>query len=291
METTQEIDKKTAETKTHTLLAGKQQFESVPESLDEELREVCLACMQRKLEFFEHQGQEIMPLDAKIRQMDQKFQSVRQKLCKMCRKSYKAMHERRWALRRKCKTSGTTSGVLKNQMMNEEQGTPARAARKCEHIVLRTSSNRHADNLWIVLEQKNTVPTRCLQSRIGQHASLAGAAQCQGGGRKARSRRQPTEPALETCLHQYPNYHPYVHPNATFAGLLVVTGGGSSHQIHQQTRKGSILDEHTLGIDANRFTMQSPLSNERGRSRSPALVARGGTEGGTLLNRNVYNGE
>ena len=57
---------------------------------------------------------------------------------------------------------------------------------------------------------------------------------------------------------------------------------------------GKRLDEHlddVLGIDANRLPVQSSLSNERGRSRSPASVARGGAEEGAWQNRKEKQGE
>ena len=57
---------------------------------------------------------------------------------------------------------------------------------------------------------------------------------------------------------------------------------------------GKHLDEHLdddLDLDADRLPMQSPISNERDRSRSPALVARGGAEGGASQNNNEKNGE
>ena len=57
--------------------------------------------------------------------------------------------------------------------------------------------------------------------------------------------------------------------------------------------QGKHVDEHLddLDLDADRLPMQSPVSNERDKSRSPALVARGGAEGGTSQNNNEKNGE
>ena len=59
------------------VLKGRQEFERFPESMDEENREVCLAGMQRKLEFSKHLEQDLMRVDANKRQVGQKLQRLR----------------------------------------------------------------------------------------------------------------------------------------------------------------------------------------------------------------------
>ena len=154
-------------------------------------------------------------------------------------------------------------------MKDEEQVTRA-ACSKAAQIHRAVEEGQLSCRQSLKIRGTEARTDRQVHNRAGQLASMAGTATCGVARRKARSRGQLTEPATEEGANPVP---PPVTPT---------------------DRQGKNLDarmDDALGIDGSRLLMQFILSNEKGRPRTPAPVARGEAEGGASQIRNEKNGE
>ena len=123
------------------------------------------------------------------------------------------------------------------------------------------------EDLWI---RRTQFPPGALRAALGNGEASLARLSAEVEEQKAGAEGQHTEPAAAEGANQVPS------------------------PVTPTEWQGKHLDENmddALGIDADRLPVQSPIPNEKGRSRSQAPVARGGGEGKASQTSHLKNGE